>query len=244
MYIAIVNKSSRVSDVEVATIAAAVQLQARRDVAPAWDLAPPTVEFHDAESVPAGAARVYVVDSPDVADALGYHTDAGGVVTGFVFVAPVLDNGGTVLGDANDLTAVCVASVASHEIAEALVDSLANTWSDCGGTVSIGDATFAEIATEVADPVEGDSYAVDAGAGPVVVSNFVTPAYFDAQAPAGTPRDHLGRLTTPFSLDRGGYAVVRMAPGDETQVFGERMPAWKRAQKAAHGRGARRVAKR
>jgi hypothetical protein len=245
MYIAIVNRSTRVTDAQVATIAAAVQLQARRDVAPAWDLAEPTVALHDAESVPAGCARVYVVDTPDVADALGYHDEEQGVPTGFVFVNPVLDNGGSVLGDPANPQTPCVASVVSHEANELLIDSLVNAWADCGGTRTAPDGTpFVMVAWESCDPCEGDGYAVDAGAGSVVVSNVVLPPYFDPTATATTGYDVLGRLSAPFTMDAGGYLIIRAPDNSVAQVFGERMPAWKRELKAAHGRGGRRIAKR
>jgi hypothetical protein len=49
---------------------------------------------------------------------------------------------------------------------------------------------------EVCDPVEAPTYEVSG----VSVANFVTPAWFDPQAPKSSQFDRLGKLAGPFSL--------------------------------------------
>ena len=65
---------------------------------------------------------------------------------------------------------------------------------------------------EVCDPVQENTYAIEAGGMHVAVSNFVLPAYFNPAAPG--PYDHLGVLSKPFTLAKGGYAVWDRATAD------------------------------
>ena len=75
------------------------------------------------------------------------------------------------------------------------------------------------------------------------MSNFVLPAWFDPEATVG-PFDFLASLKAPFTILDSGYFVVRSGgPGTESQVFGEKMPDWKRALKAKVGRGGARLGK-
>jgi hypothetical protein len=235
--LALVNRSSRVSDADVRHMADAFTAQIARDFAPAWGRVPTNVLAVPAAKQLATVPSLAIVDSPDVADALGYHTDDGGTYDGFIFVDPVLDAGGTVLGDPSNPSAPCVASVGSHEALELIGDPTCSAWADCGGTRTVGGVAFREVAWEAADAVEGDGYVIDkSGVPPVVVSNFVLLTWFDPLVPAGTKVDHLGKLAAPFTMDAGGYMAVRGAPGDETQVFDERAPAWRRALRRSHAR--------
>jgi hypothetical protein len=68
------------------------------------------------------------------------------------------------------------------------------------------------------------------------VSNFVLPAYFNPWAPG--PYDHVGVLKKPFSLDKGGYAVLERATKDQERygrrfgvTFDDAMPEWQRSDK-------------
>ncbi|MCC3773273.1 hypothetical protein [Streptomyces sp. UNOB3_S3] len=139
------------------------------------------------------SSLLHILDHPDQADALGWHTESeGDVIFGRVFAAPVLDNGGQVLN--GPLT---VSSVLSHEVLETLCDSHVNLWASNGNGES--------VALEVADPVESDSYEVNvSGTGPVTVSNFVTPT-------GSTPRPARTRSST-------GSATSRSLPGEQGRL--------------------------
>lgn len=222
MFVAVQNHSTRVTDADVALMVRAVAHQVRYDVAPAWGSKSVSVVFLPKDAaVPAGSYAIGLYDNADQADALGYHSEeADGIVYGKVFASPVLDNHGTVLDGE-----LSVSAVLSHEVLETVVDPHVQLWASDGG-----DGLFAY---EVCDAVEDGAYAVHVGGRTVSVSNFVLPAYFDAQAPAGTRVDHLSQLKRPFEISKGGYAV-KITLGRDTkvdQVFGEHLPAWKRESK-------------
>jgi hypothetical protein len=211
-----------VTDADVALMVRAVAHQVRYDVAPAWGSKTASVVFlPKGAAVPAGSYAIGVYDTADQADALGYHSEeADGTVYGKVFAAPVLDHGGTVLEGE-----LSVSAVLSHEVLETFVDPHVQLWASDGG-----DGLYAY---EACDAVEDGAYTVRVGGKKVSVSNFVLPAYFDAQAPAGTRVDYLSQLSRPFEISKGGYAV-KITLGKDTkvdQVFGETVPAWKKESK-------------
>lgn len=246
MLIAVINQSTQVTNSDVNTMCEALQIQFNLHVAPAWNQKAPTVKFYSSLSEAPGYAWVIsVLDNPDVANALGYHDETNDKVDGFIFCAPVLDNGGVVLYDAKNPQNVSVASVLSHEAIEMFGDRFANFWSD-GPTVAVNGVNYSEYALELCDPVEGNSYVINVGSTPVSMSNFIFPSWFnpEAVAPANLPFDYLNQLKAPFSMSSGGYLIVRQS-GQETQVmamlgqatpkvqqaFGSEMPEWKKSLK-------------
>jgi hypothetical protein len=129
--------------------------------------------------------------------------------------------------------------VVSHEVIELFGDIDVNDYDD--GPESGHGMCYAH---ELCDPCEADGYTVklpDDTA--VLVSNFVLPAWFDQNAPAGSLFDFMGTCKAPFTMSAGGYMVVRNAPGSEQQVFGEvAPPAWRLEGKRRPGsRTARRM---
>ena len=91
-------------------------------------------------------------------------------------------------------------------------------------------------AREVCDPVQANTYRIVAKGLRVPVSNFVLPAFFNPWADG--PYDHLGVLTEPFSIAKGGYAILERATRTrerDAARFGVRfdgaVPAWRRRQK-------------
>ncbi|MER5635679.1 hypothetical protein ABT095_01840 [Kitasatospora sp. NPDC002227] len=232
--ITVVNKSTRVTDDDVKTMTRACATQVQRDAAPAWGKAPIPVVYAASEAeAPPGAWVIAVLDDSDQAGALGWHTESeGNLIFGRVFAAPVLDHGGRVLSGE-----LSVSAVLSHEVLETLVDEHVNLWAD--------DLNGSAYAYEVGDPVESDSYEVDVtGVGPVAVSNFVYPAWFDPQAGGGRKFDQMGKVTAPFQMTKGGYVVIRRE-GKEEQHFGDRYPEWKKTAKLADtSRSQRRLAPR
>lgn len=220
--IAVVNKSTRASraSVELATRACAHQL--RYDAAPAWNITPvPVVFYVHEENVPSGAWKILIFDDPDQAGVLGWHSEGpDGLPFGRVFAGPTIDNH------------VSVSSVLSHEVLEAFVDPRVNAWA----MSPIGELW----AIEVGDPVESFGYLVKVDNSAVEVSDFALPAFFDGAARPGRPVDFMGKLTSPFSLGKGGYAVVQKA-GSITERFGDEYPAWRMSMKTGASRSARRM---
>lgn len=231
--IAVVNHSTRLSNSDAQLAAAACSAQLRLHVAPAWHRRTMPVHYlTPTTTIPTGSYIIGIFDDSDQAGALGWHSESpDGQVYGKVFAGPVLDNGGTPLQGA-----LTVASVLSHECAEAFCDPAINAWCE--------DSTGLLYALEVGDPVESDSYDVTVGTNTVSVSNFALPAWFDPQAPAGSKFDHLGNLTAPFTMTSGGY-VVYMHGGTEHQKYGDHYPEWKLAgKKHPASRTARRLVER
>lgn len=214
MLIAILNKSTLVSNTDAETMSRAIAGQIRSDVAPIWDRAPAAVVFYDDPGdVPPGAHGVAIVDTLDdqPKGVLGFHTEEqGGQLWGVVAAKPELDNGGKVLtGDWS------VSSILSHEVLEMYIDPNCNLWANDGkGTA---------YSCEVCDPVEAPSYTVDG----VSVCNFVTPAWFDTMAPATAQFDKLGLLHGACTVLSGGYMMYQ-ATGTKTQSFGDGFPGWRK----------------
>lgn len=222
MLVTVQNHSTLISDADLALAVKAVAHQVQYDVAPAWGAKPLSLVLLPATApVPAGAYALGVYDSADQANALGYHSEEDdGTVYGKVFVAPVLNNGGTALTGA-----LSVSAVLSHEVLETFVDPHVQLWAYDGAS--------AMWAYESCDAVEGDAYPVKVGGQDVSVSNFLYPSYFDDKAPAGTKLDFLDTLTKPFEIAKGGYAVkLTLGGGSKVeQVFGEEFPEHKKPGK-------------
>ena len=105
-----------------------------------------------------------IKDQPE--GVLGFHTeDPGGKLWGVVAAKPELDSGATATtGDWS------VSSVLSHEVLEMFIDPNCNLWAN--------DGRGSAYSFEVCDPVEAPTYTVNG----ISVSNFVSPAWFDAHA--------------------------------------------------------------
>jgi hypothetical protein len=233
--IAVVNSSTKVNDQDTKTMVRAVATQVRKHASPTFGIdSAPVVFIADVSAAQPGMWVINVMDDPDQADVLGWHTESqGDLIFGRVFAAPVVDHGGGVLDGGS--IGISVASVLSHEVLETFADPHVNLWADNGAG--------AAIAYEICDPVESDGYVITdhySGAN-VLVSNFVTPSWFDVNASKGSQFDWMGTTGGPFEMSKGGY-WVQMREGKVSQKFGESFPEWKKASKAADtSRGARRT---
>jgi hypothetical protein len=152
------------------------------------------------------------IDDADQAGALGYHDlTIKGQPVSKVFVK-------TTLAD-NQLVSV----TACHELFEMAIDPIANLWAQATDGTS--------YAYEMSDPVEEDTFLVDG----IQMSNFVHPSWFEPFThPPGTKFDHLGLLTKPFSMTKGGYMIVQKN-GKVSQVFGSKTKEKRFAQEDRHG---------
>lgn len=206
---AVVNRSSLVSDADCYTMWSACREQMRFHVAPSWKrLSVDSVCVLRASVVPSGYFPIYILDRPDIAGTLGYHaSDPNGEAYARVFAEPILKNGGAVL--TGDLS---VSAVLSHEVIELFIDRSCRLW------VDRGDGSM--VAYEACDPVENDCYTVNVGDVSVSVSNFVFDTWFDVNATVpGTRYDWLGRCSTPLTMSRGGYLVIKDRDGKASNVF-------------------------
>ena len=231
MAIAVLNKSTLVSDNEVDLMCQAIQKQMDFHVAPAWEQKPAIIKFYKNKIlVPKGSYIITVTDkSSDVEDEgdFGYHSIDNGDVYGYVFVKPILDDGGEVLYDEQNDQNISVCSVLSHEIIETWGDRFANFWAD-GPEIDAG----SEYALELCDPVEADSYVIEINDIKMSVSNFVYPSWFNPQAksPKDLPFDYMSKLTAPFTMTSGGYMIVRKTL-EINQVYGKNTLERKKPEK-------------
>jgi hypothetical protein len=183
--VAIVNDpTSGEKDADVKRIVAALGKQLLNDFGPAWHTGA-HLKFVDSKSKPpAGAWVIALLDSSDVAGALGYHDlTPAGLPLGKVFAGTDRQYGQK------------VSVTLSHELLEMLSDP----WISL--TAQADDGRF--FAWENCDAVEADGlgYTIDG----VTVSDFVLPAWFGH---GSGPVDHQGHLSHPLELAPGGYISV------------------------------------
>lgn len=198
--IAILNKSTVATNDQVKTWTQAVAYQVKYHACPPWGKAVVPVIFYSVESdVPAGAWKIYCLDTSDQQGALGYHDETSGLPYGRIFVKTCQQY------------KISPSSCLSHEVLEALIDPNVNLWADSGKGYA--------VALEVGDPVENDSYLHNG----VELSNFVLPAWFDPQATPGTQLDYMNKTKTPYTMSPKGYIIV-MTEGKVSQKFGEDYP--------------------
>jgi hypothetical protein len=164
---------------------------------PIWGY--PVTLYNTTQPQPSDWQFVYF-DDADTAGALGYHDiTKNGQPVSKIFVKTTLE--------ANEVVSV----TACHELFEMVIDPVANLWAQAD------DGT--EYAYEMSDPVEEDTFVVDG----IKMSNFVHPAWFEPfKHPKGTKFDHLGLLTKPFSMTKGGY-MITMKNGKVKQVYGSKV---------------------
>lgn len=193
-----------ISPAQLATIAAALDLQLNRDVATRWGGSYAVRAGANKTDVLPGEIACAIVDSlPAAPGAVAYH-DVDGNEVPVVFLART---------ECNSLTsgADSVSSALSHELCETAGDPFVNAWRD--------DGAGAEWAQELCDAVQEAGYQVNG----VTVSDFVLPAFFAPVAAA--PYDYLGTVgqgavTAPLQTMPGGYQLRRTAGTGEAQVDG------------------------
>jgi len=200
MQVAVLNSSSKLAPGDFPFLVEACRLHLF-EFCTAWQLDPWAVApYASAAGLPASDIMIFeYVDKLDVDGALAYHSiDALGRPYGRML--PPSDP-----LDATDL---------SHEILETMGDPTADRWAKR--------PDGSEVAVEVCDPVQGDSYAVAATVlgetRQIKVSNFVLPPWFDATVNNGR-FDRMGTVVSPFGMSTGGYEAVLDTSGNEHDVF-------------------------
>lgn len=197
--VAIVNSSTVLTDAQVQAIVPALQQQVTRDFAPFWHRDAKLTFYSNTNvgNIPASFWWIVVLDTSDVAQALGYHTlTSAGLPMGKVFAKTAMDNN------------LSWTVTASHE----LLEVLANPNVDLYTFVQSSDMAGVLYPLETGDPVEADAigYTING----FLLSNFVTPAWFQGWRSAGSARFDFGnKLTQPLQLASGGYVQTYAATG-------------------------------
>jgi hypothetical protein len=187
IHLALVVEAPEVSQRAVAEIAAALQRQLTRDVAPLWDVWATIDAFPSLEHVPPGYWPILVADYLPGVENVGIHLDRSGQPFALVEVSPSWS-----------LTA-------SHEAIEMIIDPWGNRTVP-GGSPMAGQG-LVEILVEVCDPPGGAQWGYTVNG--YLVSDFCTPNYYDPIGSAGVRYSFTGALTEPRQILEGGYLSWR-----------------------------------
>ena len=178
---------------DVLTVAAALQIQLARDVAPLWGVTATISAFRSFEDAPSSYLPIFVSRAERI-DTHGFHLARNGIPFGFVRYDEQTPQDWTL--------------AASHELLELVCDpsgtktvpgpSLRDEKHDLGAAQRQGEVDYL---VEVCDPCEDSFYEIDG----VVVSDFVTPRFYDAVYRRGVSYSFLGTIERPRQLLQGGY---------------------------------------
>jgi hypothetical protein len=213
--VAVIRKTKLVTDLQASAACHAIQQQVSLHFAPIWRGCDALVVFCADGNVPDGAWPVFLVDTCDEQDALGYHFDQT-IPSGIVGVKTSTDDGAS------------WSSVLSHEILELIADPYADACRGAGPEF---------YSLEVCDPVEGQPYQI----GGVDVERFILPNWFTPGSKGPwdfAPPGDKALLSGPLSLAPGGY--MSMWDGSSwTQRNAEHTKNFRRTPHPASRRGRR-----
>lgn len=197
--IAIINRSSVVSDTDASTMVVALNTLLPIFCSD-WSILPVTTVYipRAATILPINLYYIYLMDTSDQEGALAYHDLSGDVPYGKVFAKTILSTG--VLMYEETLTLQTVSQCLSHEVFELIIDPRCNTW-------WMNYKTRILVAAEVSDPVQGNVVVVTLANGVKVgMSDWILPSWQDAQTTIG-PFNHLNTLSQAFQV-LNGYAMI------------------------------------
>jgi hypothetical protein len=185
-HVALVSESQSVKLGDVMKVAAALQKQATRDVAPIWNLSATVDGFERLEDVPLDYWPMIVRDDIKQRGAAGVHLDKNCQPFALITAADDLDGW---------------SQTASHEALEMLVDPF-------GDKLIAGDSPKADqgrvlFLVEVSDPSEAKEFGYTVNG--VLVSDFYTPNYFYPIQASGVRYSYTGAIERPRQVLKGGY---------------------------------------
>ena len=190
--LALVAETAHITHSQLTRVAAALQKQAVRDFGPIWEINATVDAFATLDDVPLGYWPIIVKDDIDQPGASGVHMDQNGQPFALVQY-----------GEAWSLTA-------SHEAMEMLADPF-------GNRLLAGDSPNpaqgrVEFLVEVADPTEDAQFGYTVNN--VLVSDFLTPHFYDPVIAPGVRYTFGGHLDGPRRIAQGGYLSWHDPDGD------------------------------
>ncbi len=224
--IGIASRSQSVGLRDIVRVAAAINLQASRDLQSVWNISATVTAIADPESIEPGVWPIFIVDDVGQDGAAGLH------LTDHKQPYALVDAGPT------------WSLTASHECLEMLVDPSGNRLVSSSAIDVVGndvrDVTTEkfEYLVEVADPSEdpANAYMIDG----VLVSDFYTPHFFDPVVSPGVRYSFTGRIKRPRQILENGYiSWLNPSLGTMQQLrwFGEPQVVDLPGQPAASDRG-------
>ncbi len=187
IHVALVADTEAVSRREVTRVAAALDKQVTRDFGPLWGGLATVDPVFSLEDVPVGYWPIVLRDRIKVPGADGFHKDRFGQP--FARVA---------LTDSWSLTA-------SHECLEMLADPFGDRM--IPGPSPKEEEGRVSYLVEVCDPPESEEFAYTAN--DVLVSDFITPSFYDPVKAEGTRYSFTGAVKEPRQVLEGGYISWR-----------------------------------
>jgi hypothetical protein len=181
--VAIVSEVPDISASELTQVGAALQTQATRDLGPLWGVQATVAAFDNLEDVPIGYWPILVQEDLRQPGAAGIHMDRNGHPYALVQY-----------DDSWSLTA-------SHECLEMLVDPF-GFHAHPGQSKKSGQGRVLYL-VEACDPCEGTDFAYTVGG--VVVSDFITPHFYDPLAVTGVQYSFTGAIEEPLQVLPDGY---------------------------------------
>ena len=188
----------------VQSVAAALNIQVTRDLPQFWNVKATVMYLPNPHKVPAGVWPVQLVKTLPPGEG-GFHLDKHKQPYAKVIASPKSD-GWTI--------------AASHETLEMLVDPYGNRVQSSvaieieGKKIVDGTGQYGYL-VEACDPCEDDKYAYTING--VVVSDFITPHFYDPMETAGTRYSFTGALKAPRQILPGGYISWVNHEADEWQ---------------------------
>jgi len=188
--VALVDKTGQVDFSELTAVAAAINVQAQRDLSPIWGVSASVAALPSPRHIPVGVCPVFIVSNLPPGEG-GVHLTKKSKQP---YALVEIGDGWTV--------------AASHECMEMIVDPSGNRLHASNaiqvqnGRISDGVGKF-EYLVEVCDPSEDDpfGYTIDG----VLVSDFYTPHYFDPVTSSGVRYSFTGAITRPRDVLKNGY---------------------------------------
>jgi hypothetical protein len=186
-HIALVAEGDAVSARELTRVAAALDKQVTRDFGPLWGIRATVDPVLGFEEIPVASWPIIIRDRKSVGGADGFHKDRHGQP--FALVA---------LTDSWSLTA-------SHECLEMLADPFGDRMVP-GPSLKRGGERVSYL-VEVCDPPESEEFAYTVN--DVLVSDFITPSYYDPEKSSGSRYSFTGAVEHPRQVLEGGYISWR-----------------------------------
>jgi hypothetical protein len=183
--LALVSESKSTAMGDLMRVAAALQKQASRDLAPVWNISATVDAFERLEDVPIGYWPLIIRDDIGC-DGPGIHLDGDRQPFALISASASLDSW--------SLTA-------SHEAIEMLVDPHGNRLI-AGDSPQQGQGRVSFL-VEVCDPLQATEFAYSCNG--ILVSDFYTPRFFDPVGAPGVRYSFTGAITEPRQVLKGGY---------------------------------------
>jgi len=202
--VGLADKTKEIDPELMQSVAAALNIQVNRDLAPIWNVQATVTALPNASKIPAGVWPVFLVKSLPPGEG-GFHLDKHNQPYAEVIASPESDEW---------------TIDASHETVEMLVDPNGNRLQNStsitvkNGKIEDSNGEFAYL-VEACDPCEADNFGYSIQG--VAVSDFITPHFYDPEKVAGTRYSFTGAIPRPRDILPGGYITWVNQESDEVQ---------------------------